>query len=875
MSKSLNKSTERYCTDFTALEILNAYAKFPPTQDKTKLIPTAWIEADRERKYRHELDGVLVYDSHARINDEEMLKPEAPLDKPGIELDSLSEYDRYQFQNLPPLYRQRNYPQTYHLQTPLLRTLFFNSRFESGNLRKAARVSEDEYNLWLETDYGTLAHTQWYYFKAKSFKAGHVVTFNILNFMKPYSLYCEGLKPLIYSKAAEVRQGANWTRGGERIEYFENTIPKPGGGFYYTLRFKYTFPTADDEVSFAHCFPYTFYDLQTFLAKHVESDCMRIDTLCETLAGNTLPVLTITQEVSTYASWEEETSKLYKSAAGRKLIRMKAQRREATLQKSNQIKGKKTQLHSEKQGVIVTARVHPGESNSSFVMEGFLEFILGSSRTARFLRSRFVFKVVPMLNPDGVIYGNYRTSLLGVDLNRRWRFPSKEVHPEIFYSKRLFEVFREDHKVLLFCDLHGHSAKKNAFMYGCRLRGSNWSVGRSNALIKVFPALMAQHNKAFNLKDCRYRMERSKQSTGRIVVFKELGISNSFTLECSFQGTLQAHFTQENLKQLGASLGRQILALSCPRFFIKKLEKVTRWVNEQQIPESLNTATEEPEEQSDSELDDPSLVDDDWTADLLQLIGDDVLALFNVEDEATDFLEASDDSNSCSSDGEMPRTFSPDQNSFSMEDFSMLKSSVALKNLKHRPSKQRVKEKLIHKSQSIAEVEDGRERREPKLRQMPESKVEPRPIKRKLGTPLTLEKPGTSTGVRKKALLDRVMGNLTKTFDIRAVPMNPSSFRSDLVYTSQIKLSSSFIEQKAPEVTVKTAQATGAFNSSSKVLRPIPSGVRVASINLPNAHPRQTLKGLSSTFKHKRMSQLPSLHRNLRKDSLTVNSFLL
>ncbi len=40
-----------------------------------------------------------------------------------------------------------------------------------------------------------------------------------------------------------------------------------------------------------------------------------------------------------------------------------------------------------------------------------------------------------MLNPDGVIYGNYRCSLLGVDLNRRWINPSKILHPTIYYTK--------------------------------------------------------------------------------------------------------------------------------------------------------------------------------------------------------------------------------------------------------------------------------------------------------------------------------------------------------------------------------------------------------------------------------------------------------
>lgn len=40
-----------------------------------------------------------------------------------------------------------------------------------------------------------------------------------------------------------------------------------------------------------------------------------------------------------------------------------------------------------------------------------------------------------MLNPDGVIAGNTRTSLLGVDLNRRWKQPFKYIHPTIHTLK--------------------------------------------------------------------------------------------------------------------------------------------------------------------------------------------------------------------------------------------------------------------------------------------------------------------------------------------------------------------------------------------------------------------------------------------------------
>jgi len=40
-----------------------------------------------------------------------------------------------------------------------------------------------------------------------------------------------------------------------------------------------------------------------------------------------------------------------------------------------------------------------------------------------------------MLNPDGVIHGNNRTSISGEDLNRVWQNPNKYLHPEIFYTK--------------------------------------------------------------------------------------------------------------------------------------------------------------------------------------------------------------------------------------------------------------------------------------------------------------------------------------------------------------------------------------------------------------------------------------------------------
>jgi murein tripeptide amidase MpaA len=57
------------------------------------------------------------------------------------------------------------------------------------------------------------------------------------------------------------------------------------------------------------------------------------------------------------------------------------------------------------------------------MMKGAIDFLTSDAPEARVLRDKFVFKLVPMLNVDGVVNGNYRCSLSGADLNRRWKNP--------------------------------------------------------------------------------------------------------------------------------------------------------------------------------------------------------------------------------------------------------------------------------------------------------------------------------------------------------------------------------------------------------------------------------------------------------------------
>ena len=87
------------------------------------------------------------------------------------------------------------------------------------------------------------------------------------------------------------------------------------------------------------------------------------------------------------------------------------------------------------------------------MMKGVIDYLTGPSLNAKILRDNFVFKIIPMLNIDGVVNGNSRCNLAGFDLNRCWIEPNKKLQPTIYHMKNvspLFSVHRpvDDKKVL-------------------------------------------------------------------------------------------------------------------------------------------------------------------------------------------------------------------------------------------------------------------------------------------------------------------------------------------------------------------------------------------------------------------------------------------
>ncbi|OAD52362.1 Cytosolic carboxypeptidase 1, partial [Eufriesea mexicana] len=403
--------------------------------------------------------------------------------------------------------------------------LRFESRFESGNLRKVIQIGLREYDLILTPDVNSGSRHQWFYFEVSNMEANLAYTFNIVNCEKANSQFNFGMKPILYSVTEAQLGRPGWVRTGADICYYRNCYQRPAKGKnYLTTSFTVTFPHAYDVCYLAYHFPYTYSLLMTNIWKWTRTvppnTYFKAETLCETLNGNDNPLLTITSMDS----------------------------------KSNPIQNRKV--------IFLTSRVHPGESNASWVMDGTLEALLGNNAYAAGLRDDYVFKIVPMLNIEGVVNGCNRYGLTNEDLNRRWSNPNQVLHPVIYHTKGLMEYCTRvlQRPPYVFVDYHGHSRRKNVFLFGCSRSGSWSAADRAKpdqpAQYLMLPHLMQRISPAFALPLCSFKVERNKESTARVAIWRQLGVSRSYTMESSFcgcdQGALAGlHLDTKHLKAIG------------------------------------------------------------------------------------------------------------------------------------------------------------------------------------------------------------------------------------------------------------------------------------------------------------------------------------
>ena len=370
--------------------------------------------------------------------------------------------------------------------------LEFDSSFECGNLDKVVKISKSEYDLYMRSDSNTYGNYKWFYFKVINKSEDRAVKLNIVNFKELHSLFNEGQKPMIKHNKHP------WEALHSPITYKPSKLNKlVKKGTYYQLSFE-IFLKQGDTYYISTTIPYSFSDLHNFLDSTSE---LCISSLGKSLSGISIPLITVTNP----------------SSLGSK---------------------------KPKKFIIVQARQHPSETVSSFLMQYFIQFLISGAKESQKLLSRYVFKIIPMVNIDGVVIGNSRMSFSGDDLNRKFAEPDSMLHPEVIAIKRMVEDCKNDQGVFMFLDLHGHSKKKGSFMYGPYFPLHS----RTYLDIRLLPRLLAEKTTIFRYYSCRFKSERSMRQSARLVMSQGLGIKYTYTMENSLFGYLDGARVSHSFK---------------------------------------------------------------------------------------------------------------------------------------------------------------------------------------------------------------------------------------------------------------------------------------------------------------------------------------
>lgn len=389
--------------------------------------------------------------------------------------------------------------------SPNDRILRFNSKFESGNLREVRFFDESCYHLTLECDITENGPAQWFYFQISNTRKDTKYHFVIYGFNKKTNLFCNGSSVFWYSDKQYQTEGISWSRGGSSYYY---GLERSKGLRSY-VEFDIKFPYNNDTVYISYCLPYTYSELIRNIEtwKSISKGSMKVETLCYSYKKRPCPKLTITSP---------------RSGDG---IRIK------------------------KKNIFLTARIHPGESNGSYVLHGLIDFLLSNNGCSRFLLDHFVFHIIPMLNIDGVIEGFYRASLTCNDLNRYWINPDPVEHPEVYYTK---ELMKNTNDIAMYIDFHGHARLHGTFAFGC----PNDDTPELKDREKIFPRMLSFISNLFSWQNCIFSYPKDRQSTARVVVRTELNIVHSFTIETSFGGIEYGYragtlYDERSWKELG------------------------------------------------------------------------------------------------------------------------------------------------------------------------------------------------------------------------------------------------------------------------------------------------------------------------------------
>lgn len=244
----------------------------------------------------------------------------------------------------------------------------------------------------------------WFYFSIANLEAGVTLRLRVVNLNVQAKLFAGGYTPV-------------WRCPPHR-PYWEGTKKACSfgkGPFGFWIEWMFTLPSdlpalgGATPIFFAFAVPYSTVDVEKKLrsvsdafqssAELKESVYYHRSTLVKSCDGRAVPLLTLSsmtgqrkQELDGQALVADQAG----TDDGHKLLYPDSETR------NGRAGGPSCKFARSKSIIFISARVHPAETMAQWMFDGILDFLLRlDDPRAQALRDRFVFKLVPLVNPDG------------------------------------------------------------------------------------------------------------------------------------------------------------------------------------------------------------------------------------------------------------------------------------------------------------------------------------------------------------------------------------------------------------------------------------------------------------------------------------------
>jgi|GEM_PF-174541 len=271
------------------------------------------------------------------------------------------------------------------------------SSFEGGALRSHEWVAADHMVAHIPgqaDNAGRNRQPSWFYFSISGVH-NRTITVDLAGFEGEYNFVPHNGSGHRNLRPSYSCDNKHWQSFGD-AEWLENPA-----------RLRVRFRADCDTVWIARIPPYTLQHLDALLQSIQPHRNLRVEEIGRSVQGRPLQLLTIADPLTPESSSGS-------SPSGKAST-----------------KPKKT--------IWILARQHAWEAGTSWVFEGMVRFLLSVDPAARDLRSRYVFKLMPTLDPDGVAAGGVRFNRNGYDLNRNWDLDDAAQMPEIAAAKKAME----------------------------------------------------------------------------------------------------------------------------------------------------------------------------------------------------------------------------------------------------------------------------------------------------------------------------------------------------------------------------------------------------------------------------------------------------